>query len=150
MYSIDVRPVQPSYILRPTTFLDFAFGKCLQNAESDPDETSRVPLTEEESHALATMLEELRGAGLGWEDLFVQCRMQGAIFSIRHKLPMPPNLCANLAPPEEGIKHVGTNDAVAVVHFSPPDDAYAEEVYYPPLKKNFENRLVKKNIVDLI
>lgn len=82
------------------------------------------------------MLEEFQGAGLGWGDQFVQCRMQGALFSIRNKLPMPPNLCANLAPDP---KMVG-QDPVAVVRFSPPTNKYADEVYFPPIKKDFDER----------
>lgn len=82
------------------------------------------------------MLEELQGAGLGWEDLFVQCRMQGAIFSIRNKVPMPANLCANLAP---NPRMVGQSPE-AVVRFSPPSNKYADEVYYPPNKKNYKKR----------
>lgn len=96
----------------------------------------RDPLSEKDSHILATMLEELQGAGLGWEDLFVQCRMQGAIFSIRNKVAMPPNLCANLAPDPKRVGH----SPVAVVRFSPSNNEYADEVYFPPNKKDFNNR----------
>lgn len=99
--------------------------------------TSRDPLSENDSHVLATMLEELQGAGLGWEHLFVQCRMQGALFSMRNKVPMPSNLCANLAPdPKLAAQGQGP---VAVVRFSPPSNKYADEVYYPPIKKNHDD-----------
>lgn len=83
------------------------------------------------------MLEELQGAGLGWDHLFVQCRMQGAIFSLRNSVPMPPNLCANLAPDPEVLD---AQSPLAFVRFTPPNDDYADEVYYPPSKKGFDDR----------
>lgn len=98
----------------------------------------REPLNEEQSHILSTMLEELQGAGLGWDHLFVQCRMQGALFSLRNNVPMPPNLCANLAPDPEILD---PQSPLAFVRFQPPDDAYADEVYFPPDKKGFDDRL---------
>ncbi|XP_030080389.1 receptor-type tyrosine-protein phosphatase N2 [Drosophila hydei] len=57
-----------------------------------------TPLTEDQSRLLATMLEELQGAGLGWDHHYVQCRIQGALFSLQRQQQLPPNLCANLAP----------------------------------------------------
>lgn len=84
------------------------------------------------------MLEELQGAGLGWDHLFVQCRMQGALFSLRNNVPMPPNLCANLAPDPQILD---PESPLAFVRFQPPDDAYADEVYFPPDKKGFDDRL---------
>lgn len=84
------------------------------------------------------MLEELQGAGLGWDHLFVQCRMQGALFSLRNNVPMPPNLCANLAPDPEILD---PQSPLAFVRFQPPDDAFADEVYFPPEKKGFDDRL---------
>lgn len=84
------------------------------------------------------MLEELQGAGLGWDHLFVQCRMQGALFSLRNNVPMPPNLCANLAPDPQVLD---PQSPLAFVRFQPPDDAYADEVYFPPDKKGFDDRL---------
>lgn len=84
------------------------------------------------------MLEELQGAGLGWDHLFVQCRMQGALFSLRNNVPMPPNLCANLAPDPQILD---PHSPLAFVRFQPPDDAYADEVYFPSDKKGFDDRL---------
>lgn len=83
------------------------------------------------------MLEELQGAGLGWDHMFVQCRMQGALFSMRNAVAMPPNLCANLAPDPEILS---PQSPLAVVRFTPPNDDYADEVYYPPAKKGFDDR----------
>ncbi|KAG4070774.1 hypothetical protein HA402_011000 [Bradysia odoriphaga] len=122
------------------TVLHYAFGKCLPKygTESEQDELEREPLNEEQSHILSTMLEELQGAGLGWDHLFVQCRMQGALFSLRNSVPMPPNLCANLAPDPQVLD---PQSPLAFVRFQPPDDAYADEVYFPPDKKGFDDRL---------
>lgn len=86
------------------------------------------------------MLEEMQGAGLGWDHPFVQCRIQGALFSMRKNTPLPPNLCANLAPDPEILD---PQSPLAFVRFTPPNDDYADELYYPPIinKKGFDDRL---------
>lgn len=119
-------------------FIDFAFGKCLSQYSLEPEEQQREPLDEEQSALLATMLEDLQGAGLSWEHPFVQCRMQGTLLSIRNKTPMPTNFCGHLAPTPEVL---GPQSPLAVVRFAPPNDDYADEVYYPPLKKAFDDRI---------
>lgn len=79
------------------------------------------------------MLEELQGAGLGWDHPYVQCRIQGTLYSLQKQTQLPPNLCANLAPtPSEVSDSAG---ALAIVRFTPPNEDYADELYYPPLKK---------------
>lgn len=78
------------------------------------------------------MLEELQGAGLGWDHPYVQCRIQGSLYSMQKQIQLPPNLCANLAPTD-----VERIDALAFVRFMPPDDEYAgNKLTYPPLKKH--------------
>lgn len=75
------------------------------------------------------MLEELQGAGLGWDHPFVQCRMQGAIFSLRNAVLMPSALCADIAPDPQVLD---PHSPLAFVRFTPPNDDYADEVYSPP------------------
>lgn len=84
------------------------------------------------------MLEDLQGANLNWEHPFVQCRMQAALYSLRNKTPMPQNICASLAPDPEIL---GPQSPLAFVRFSPPNTDFADEVYYPPLKKAFDDRI---------
>lgn len=82
------------------------------------------------------MLQELQGAGLEWDHLFVQCRIQGALFALRAKTPMPHNLCVNLAPDPEIL---GPQSPSAYVRFTLPQDEnedYIDENYYPPHKKS--------------
>lgn len=94
----------------------------------------RTPLSEDQSHVLLNMLEELQGAGLGWNHVFVQCRMQGALFSMQNGIPMPPNMCASLAPDPQDID---PESSLAFVRFIPPaSEGFAEEVYSPPDKKS--------------
>ncbi|XP_058814981.1 receptor-type tyrosine-protein phosphatase N2 isoform X2 [Topomyia yanbarensis] len=112
---------------------DFVFGKCLPQYGLEPEELFREPLDEDQSRFLAIMLEDLQGAGLGWEHVFTQCRMQGALFAMRSNTEIPRNLCANLAPDPEVL---GPQSPLAFVRFTPPNDEYADEVYYPPLKKS--------------
>ncbi|XP_058450855.1 receptor-type tyrosine-protein phosphatase-like N isoform X2 [Malaya genurostris] len=112
---------------------DFVFGKCLPQYGLEPEELFREPLDEDQSRFLAIMLEDLQGAGLGWEHPFTQCRMQGALFAMRSNTEIPRNLCANLAPDPEVL---GPQSPLAFVRFTPPNDEYADEVYFPPLKKS--------------
>lgn len=108
---------------------DFAFGKCLPQYGLEPEELFREPLDEDASRFLAIMLEDLHGANLGWEHPFTQCRMQGALYAMRTNSEIPRNLCANLAPDPEVL---GPQSPVAFVRFTPSNDEYADEVYYPP------------------
>lgn len=99
------------------------------------DDALREPLSEEASQTLALMLEELRGAGLGWNHPYVQCRMQAALYSLRQDIPMPDNVCANEIPTRDDV--VWFQDPSAVINFAPPNNDYADEVYVPPMKKGF-------------
>lgn len=122
---------------------DNIFGKCLPPTGVELEDIEKQPLTEEQSRILATMLEEMQGAGLGWDHPFVQCRIQGALFSLQRDTPLPPNLCVNLAPDPEIL---GPQSPMAFVRFAPPSDDYAEEVFYPPPKKQlyFEPNIVER------
>ncbi|XP_034474867.1 uncharacterized protein LOC117782054 [Drosophila innubila] len=98
---------------------DNIFGKCIPTTGVDVEDIEKTPLTEDQSRLLATMLEELQGAGLGWDHHYVQCRIQGAIFSLQRQQQLPPNLCANLAPaPPE---YLDPTSALAYVRFTPPE-----------------------------
>lgn len=99
------------------------------------DSALREPLDEEASQTLALMLEELRGAGLGWNHPYVQCRMQAALYSLRQNIPMPDNACADEIPTRDDV--VWLQDPSAVINFAPPNNDYADEVYVPPMKKGF-------------
>ncbi|KAH8298213.1 hypothetical protein KR018_011030, partial [Drosophila ironensis] len=115
---------------------DNIFGKCIPTTGVDLEDIEKTPLTEEQSRLLATMLEELQGAGIGWDHPYVQCRIQGALFSLQRQQQLPPNLCANLAPvpPEFG----DPASALAYVRFTPPEPEteleYLEQPY-PSLRK---------------
>ncbi|XP_063699228.1 receptor-type tyrosine-protein phosphatase N2 [Culicoides brevitarsis] len=121
---------------------DFAFGKCLPQYGLEPEELFREPLEENQVAVLRAMLEELQGAGLGWQDPFVQCRMQGALFALRTKSDLPKNLCASLAPPASPLTLPSSNsidgidsnpDPEAFVRYAPP----AADLFYGgnPLRK---------------
>lgn len=130
----------------PSLIPDFAFGKCLPQYGLEPEELFRKPLEEDQSRILARMLEELQGAGLGWEHPFTQCRIQGALFAIRTNSEIPQTLCANLAPDPE-IR--GPQSPLAFVRFTPPNEEYADEVYYPPPKKGFARQQLDLPPVEL-
>lgn len=107
----------------------------------------REPLTENQVNVLRSMLEELQAAGLGWQDQFVQCRMQGGLFALRTKSDVPKNLCASLSPVSTSNNREDTREnelnsmpsgPEAFVRFAPPsvqDNTYADELFYPPIDK---------------
>lgn len=84
---------------------------------------------------LKQMLQDLQGAGLDWEHPFTQCRMQSSLYSIRNQVEVDRSLCAPLAP-EINPDILDPTNPLAFVRFSPPNREFAEEIYYPPLKKN--------------
>ncbi|XP_055387880.1 uncharacterized protein LOC129616309, partial [Condylostylus longicornis] len=109
---------------------DLMFGKCLSKSGVDVDDIDRTPVSEEQSRILATMLEELQGADLGWDHPFVQCQIQGTLFAMRRRTQLPPNLCANLAPDPEII---GPQSPLAFVRFTSPEN---DEIDYQPYNKD--------------
>lgn len=129
-------------------FVDFAFGKCLPQYGLEPEELFREPLEENQVAVLRAMLEELQGVGLGWQDPFVQCRMQGALFALRTKSDLPKNLCASLAPPPLALpsnsveSSIDSNDVPsgpeAFVRYAPSvplqqgTTNFANEYFYQP------------------
>ncbi|XP_022228423.2 uncharacterized protein LOC111078169 isoform X2 [Drosophila obscura] len=121
---------------------DNIFGKCIPTTGVDVEDIEKTPLTEEQSRLLATMLEELQGAGLGWDHPYVQCRIQGALFTLQRQQQLPPNLCANLAPvpPEFG----DPASAMAYVRFTPPEPETDVEYYEQPSQAQFYPKLLLK------
>ncbi|KAL9929600.1 tyrosine phosphatase IA-2 isoform 1-T4 [Glossina fuscipes fuscipes] len=113
-------------------FDDNIFGKCIPTTGVDVEDIEKTPLNEDQSRLLATMLEELQGAGLGWDHPYVQCRIQGTLFSLQKQTHLPPNLCANLAPSSSNPE---TASPMAYIRFAPSNDGYTDRFYYPPLKK---------------
>lgn len=119
-------------------FSDLSFGKCLSLVNGlVGDDALREPLSEEASQTLSLMLEELRGAGLGWNHPFVQCRMQAALYAFRQNIPTPADVCENEVPTKYRDNVLWLQDPSAVINFAPPNNDYADEVYVPPMKKEF-------------
>lgn len=112
-------------------FDDLVFGICRPKTGIDNNEEyEKRPLTERQSQILGQMLEEMQGVGLGWDHPFVQCKIQGTLFSMRKKVPIPPTLCSNLAP----------SNSPPLRHFTPPEETILDEYFYPvPFKKNLNH-----------
>lgn len=115
-------------------FDDLVFGICRPLAGTDNNEEyEKKPLTERQAQVLGAMLEEMQGVGLGWDHPFVQCKIQGTLFSMRKKVPIPPTLCSNLAP----------SNSPPLRHFTPPEESIVDEYFYPiPFKKNLNHHPV--------
>lgn len=81
------------------------------------------------------MLEELQSVGLGWDHPYVQCRVQGALFSIQKKTRLPSTLCDDLtSTPMEGTSD--TSVPLSFVGLLPTEHNTVERYYYPsPVKK---------------
>lgn len=89
---------------------------------------------------------------LPWNHEYVQCRLQNSLFAIANKLPYSSAICWEKIPEqvhnaeafenaleqaemlvEEQNKDDDEDDAS--IQYSPPDNSFADEVYYPPMKK---------------
>lgn len=87
-----------------------------------------------------------------WDHDYVQCRLQNSLFAIANKLPYSSSICwekfpaplANVdafeAALEEAAKLVDQQnqdylEEDASIQYSPPNNNYADEVYYPPMKR---------------
>lgn len=87
-----------------------------------------------------------------WDHEYVQCRLQNSLFAITNKLPYSEVICYEKAPDRasntdafeaalgeaEKIVEQQAKDALdedASIQYIPPDNNYADEVYYPPMKR---------------
>lgn len=86
-----------------------------------------------------------------WDHEYVQCRLQNSLFAIANKLPYSSAICfekipepvsnadafeAALEEAERLVAHENDDlDEDATIQYSPPDNNYADEVYYPPMKR---------------
>jgi receptor-type tyrosine-protein phosphatase N len=84
------------------------------------------------------MLQELHAAGLNWDHPFTQCRMQNAIYAMRNMIDMERDACVSLAPPPIIPKFLDNNNnsPLAFIRFTQPINEFADEYFYPPLKKS--------------
>lgn len=114
--------------------LDLSFGKCLPTNGNNDLNALREPLDKEASDELAAILEELRVQGYSWDDELVQCRMQGALLALRQGIPIPFGMCENFSPRDDNVL---ADDPSAIVRYAPRAVNYADEVYFPPMKKGF-------------
>lgn len=90
---------------------------------------------------------------LPWNHEYVQCHLQNSLFAIVNKLPYSSEICWEKRPErisnaadafeialKEAEKLVEQQQNVeldedASVQYLPPDNNYADEVYYPPMKR---------------
>lgn len=63
--------------------------------------------------------------------------MQGILVALRSKTTLPSNSCNDLLTTDEVLD--GRNP-LAFVSFNPSNDDYADELYYPPTKKQHNNQ----------
>lgn len=85
------------------------------------------------------MLQELHAAGLNWDHPFTQCRLQNAIYAMRNMIKMERDACVSLAPPPIVPKFLDPTNPLAFIRFTQPINEFADEYYYPPLKKSSYN-----------
>lgn len=90
---------------------------------------------------------------LPWDHDYVQCRLQNSLFAIANQLPYSSAICWEKFPAtdsnvasfanalEEAAEIVNQQDQDqgleedASIQYSPPNNNYADEVYYPPMKR---------------
>jgi receptor-type tyrosine-protein phosphatase N len=62
--------------------------------------------------------------------------MQNAIYAMRNLVNMERDACVSLAPPPIIPKFLDPTNPLAVIRFTQPLNEYADEYFYPPLKKS--------------
>lgn len=92
------------------------------------------------------MLQELRGAGLGWDDEFVQCRMQTTLRALLEPLAdrSPQDQCAHLVPGAGGSSDLYL-DAAAAAAAADPNGRMAFVRFVPPQKEGQAQRVAERN-----
>lgn len=88
---------------------------------------------------------------LPWNHEYVQCRLQSSLFAIANKLPYSSAICWEKIPNNiynaESFKDAlqeaemlvkeqsKDDDEGASIRYAPPNNNYADEIYYPPMKR---------------
>lgn len=83
---------------------------------------------------------------LPWDHDYIQCELENSMYAITNKMPYSAKVCLDHLPDHlrsvDAIEgdlsnnmEVDNDDDEATIHFSPPDQQFAEEVYYPPMKR---------------
>lgn len=89
---------------------------------------------------------------LPWNHEYVQCRLQSSLFAIANKLPYSSAICWEKIPNNiynaESFKDAlqeaemlvkeqskDDDDEDASIRYAPPNNNYADEIYYPPMKR---------------
>lgn len=85
---------------------------------------------------------------LPWDHDYIQCELESTMYSIGNKMPYAADGCLDHLPDHiDAIEgdlsgnagnaeaDADADDDTATIHFSPPSELYAKEVYYPPMKR---------------
>lgn len=91
---------------------------------------------------------------LPWDHEYIQCRLQNSLFAIAQKLPYSSAICWEKIPEHIADRNVDAFQAAleeaekiaeqqakdeldedASIQYSPPDNNFADEIYYPPMKR---------------
>lgn len=102
-------------------------------------------INDRQSRYLATMLEDFQSVGLDWINPYVQCRVQGALFSIQKNIHLPPNLCNDLTATTMEDTY-DTNLPLSFVGLLPTEHKTVDKYFYPnPIKKQSNTYYVPEN-----
>lgn len=90
-----------------------------------------------------------------WDHEYVQCRLQNSLYAIANQLPYSSEICwekmpehvqsvrpiefdleglAAIEPPQQMTDDNGDEESAAI-QYSAPNNKFADEVYYPPMKR---------------
>lgn len=91
---------------------------------------------------------------LPWDHEYIQCRLQNSLFAIAQKLSYSSAICWEKIPEHIADRNVDAFQAAleeaekiaeqqakdeldedASIQYSPPDNNFADEIYYPPMKR---------------
>ncbi|XP_031636575.1 uncharacterized protein LOC116349327 [Contarinia nasturtii] len=137
-------------------FDDDVIGKCISGDGNDIHIAQKEFLDPSAQTEFSDVFRDVHSIvnrhSLPWDHEYVQCRLQNSLFAISNKLPYSSAICWEKAPERgsnadafvaaleeaEKIVEQQAKDALdedASIQYLPPDNNYADEVYYPPMKR---------------
>ncbi|XP_055304696.1 uncharacterized protein LOC129569644 [Sitodiplosis mosellana] len=139
-------------------FDDDVIGKCINGDENDIHLAQKEYLDPSAQTEFSDVFRDVHSIvnrhSLPWDHEYVQCRLQNSLFAISQKLPYSSAICWEKIPERitnvnadafeaaleeaEQIAEQQAKDALdedASIQYSPRDNNFADEIYYPPMKR---------------
>ncbi|XP_017755362.1 PREDICTED: receptor-type tyrosine-protein phosphatase N2 isoform X2 [Eufriesea mexicana] len=122
-----------------TCYNDLAFGRCLPLYTDLPEESYyQYNFNVDELELLKLQLERLQVGGYKWSHSYTQCIMQLSLYNFRKGENYDLRLCDHLRHRSYVENKINQEEvpALATVKFTPSNNKFASEIYYPPGTEN--------------